>query len=174
MHRRPVLLLSSAGLFAVLAAGGPARAERSGRAIADFMVMTVCTDSADRILPGVAPVDAECTRPRQIRAGETPPYRLADFAARGKACPGGAGVVTRENVPVLAGGESRMVSFDRHALDVHCASDTAAASVLASVAGVDASFGYIMGSGGPAGLSSFDSPPLCARAPSASASRMAA
>ena len=148
---------------------GQIRADTPPAGIDDYMVMTVCTDNADKILPGVAPVDAACRRPRKIRPGELPPYQLTNFAPAGGVCAARHGTVTKQNVTVTLGAEQRVVSLTRHMPHAGCqAPKVMPAALYASVEDADGQYGYIMGSGSPGGVAGFDSPALCRLAPGSS------
>ncbi len=78
--------------------------------ISDYMIMDVCVDASDRILPALMPGDAGCERRRDIRVGETPPYELRNFLNPGRACAEDGGTVQKLNRPVERDGETRIVS----------------------------------------------------------------
>jgi hypothetical protein len=134
---------------------GAARAER----IADFMVMQVCTDADGAIVPRLAPIDADCTARRQLRAGEAPPYRLADWPRQSAAC---TPLLARTNVPVERNGITRVVSLSERVAEARCDATDETARGL-SVQWHDAAFGFIMASWSPVAVSNFESP-LCAGA----------
>ncbi len=88
--------------------------------LSDYMTMTVCEGPAGNAIPGAAPGDFACKGTRKIKPGEVPPYQLNDFAATGSPCPDRLGVTSRQNVPVVIGAVTRIVSFDRHASRSGC------------------------------------------------------
>lgn len=157
--------MAGALLLACVLPPALAAAQTVPAGIAAFMVMTVCTDATDTILPGVAPVDAACKTKRKIRAGETPPYSLTDFSAVTGPCADQQGIVARINVPVLQGTTQRTVSFDSHVPRSDCVLSGDGTLYGASVEGSDGVFGFIMGDAGPTGLVSYDSPPQCRALP---------
>ena len=167
---RSLIVPALAGALLVCALNStPAAAQATPAGIAGFMVMTVCADAHDSVLPGIAPTDAACARPRKIRAGELPPYQLTSFAAAGRPCADRHGIDTQENITVTVGTQLRVVSLTRHAPYIGCKTPSVLpAALFASVEGSDDQYGYIMGSGSPAGLSEFDSPALCQIAPNSS------
>jgi hypothetical protein len=158
--------IAPACAVALLAAPLAAAAQPSAPTpIVDVMLMTVCTDSRDSVVLGLAPTDAACTGARKLRPGETPPYRLFDFSAAGGACAGAAGVVSRVNQPVALAGVTRVVSFDRHVPRSGCQPSGAGSPFGASVQGSDGQYGFIMGDDGPTGLISYDSTTQCRATP---------
>ena len=196
----PRLLLAAALLPGGLAAL-PAHAQVGGP-MSDFMVMRVCTATADPAapsLPGVVPGDVGCAYTRQIAAGETPPYTLRDFAANyivaaAPSCPSGFGPLLRANVPVLQNGLTRTVTVSQTGPTSACntALGVGANAVLqdVSVQSTDpvSGYGFIMGSSGPNGITFNDaynyfangattggkpSPPVCKTADPYSSARFA-
>lgn len=160
-----------AGSIACLLLATTAKAAQAAT-IADFMVMTVCASPDDRPLAGVIPGDTACIRPRKIRAGELPPYQLNNFAVIGSPCPARLGIISRDNVPFVMAGVSRIVSYDWHTERSGCAARAAPSLEAASVQWFDEKFGYILGDITANGAYSFDSRPLCSQ-DSTDASRFA-
>ncbi|WP_026868994.1 hypothetical protein [Inquilinus limosus] len=169
----PAALALAAGLAA---APPPARAQAESDKLIDFMIMDVCVDQHDRILPGLAPGDADCTRRRNIRAGEAVPYHLHNFGAPGGPCPQRLGTVSKDNIPIEKRGVTRIVSFYDRGVDHSCPDADPDAPSFGkldagreggSVQWVDERWGYIMGSWSPVALSYWLTP-SCAGAPDTS------
>ncbi|MFY9349028.1 MAG: hypothetical protein WBL20_00295 [Sphingobium sp.] len=157
------------------ASGGRAAAAPAGAplpAILDFMTMDVCVDGSGAVIPGMIPGDARCTRRRDIRAGETPPYMLHNFGYPGSRC-GDSGTIDKTNMPVARGGVTRIVSstIRRPGCSTRAAreelSDAPTAQDGASIQWADDRYGFIMGSYSPVSLSAFQSS-LCRANPSSS------
>jgi hypothetical protein len=164
--------------------------------------MRVCTTTADpasAIKQGVAPGDVACPYSRQIAEGETPPYTLRDYAtnyeiAAAASCPGSYGPLLRANVPVTLNGATRTVTFSQTGGATICLSAAQVGGNAGlsdtSVQSTDAttSYGFIMGSSGPNGISLNDgfnlfangattgaipNPPVCRTATPYAAARFA-
>lgn len=161
-----IVRMSATLLVGVAIGVSPVVAQTNGQ-ISDFMVMRVCTATADPNAPalqGVAPGDTACANTRQITDGETPPYTLRDYAAKyivaaAASCPNSFGPLLRANVPVSINGVTRLVTFSQTGSNATCstAAQTGSAAQLAdtSVQSVDATtgYGFIMGSSSPNGVS---------------------
>lgn len=147
-------------------------AEPAGSAILDFMTMDVCVDGSGAIMPGMIPGDARCTRRRDIRAGEAPPYTLHNFGYPGSRC-GEAGTIDKTNMPVTRGGVTRIVSSTIRRPECTTRSpreelaDNPTSQDGASIQWADDRYGFIMGSYSPVSLSAFQSS-LCRANPSSS------
>ncbi|WGD30517.1 hypothetical protein AncyloWKF20_01350 [Ancylobacter sp. WKF20] len=159
MMRRwtPVLLLA-------LALGQVPGTVQAGDAdIGDFMTMDVCVDAGDRPLP-LVPGDTACTRMRDARPGEIPPYGLHNFAGRRSCAPdqgGDQGTIERLNLPVTRDGQTRIVSSNTPVTS-NCAEgagpDRDPSPAGASIQWHDEAYGFIMGSYSPVALSVYQSP----------------
>ncbi|MDQ0512534.1 hypothetical protein [Ancylobacter amanitiformis] len=156
---------SGAALIACLALplAAPVRAAEPVP-IADFMIMDVCVDAGDRILPRLVPGDEACTRRRDIRPGETPPYELRNFLNPGHGCTEDGGTVAKLNRPVARDGTIRIVSSTLNVAVSGCAGTRgrpgAAGDGGASIQWYDEGYGFIMGSYSPVALSIYQTP-LC-------------
>ncbi len=148
-------------IFGCLVAAGFGDCAAAPAYLSDFMTMTVCGDLAGNAMPGVVPGDPACKAPRKIKSGEVPPYQLNDFAAIGSPCPDRLGVASRENLPVVIGAVTRIVSFDRHATRSGCILRGIPSVVGSSIQWYDKNYGYIIGDATPTGLISFDSSVAC-------------
>lgn len=159
--RKRFSLASAALLLAGLAA--PARADPPAT-IADYMIMDVCVDAADRLAPGLLPGDAGCGRRRDIRPGEPPPYELRNFLNPGGDCTEDGGTVAKLNRPVERGGQTRIVSSTLSLPASPCAGARGRPGKPgeggASIQWHDESYGFIMGSYSPVALSVYQTP-LC-------------
>jgi hypothetical protein len=97
-----LLLFLSACLFfwpAFAASEAPAGWET----VFDFLVQDVCTGAQGQVLPGVSPVDAACTRRRDIRTGERLPYHKHDWASQAERQHLPLGWQRSDSFPVMAG-----------------------------------------------------------------------
>ncbi|MCS0500774.1 hypothetical protein [Ancylobacter mangrovi] len=157
--------LAAAFPLAVLAPV-PARAAEPG-SVGDFMIMDVCVDASDRIVANLVPGDAGCTRERDIRVGETPPYELRNFLNPGRSCTDDGGSIIRINRPVERNGQTRIVSSNRPVPPGPCsgsrdarADEDGAGEGGASIQWYDKGYGFIMGSYSPVALSIYQTP-LC-------------
>lgn len=161
MMRNGFSLTPATLLFACLCA--PARAAEPAT-IADYMIMDVCVDAADRILPGLVPGDDACTRRRDIRPGEPPPYELRNFLNAGGDCAEDGGSVAKLNRPVERDGQTRIVSSTLGLPPSACAGARGRPGKPgeggASIQWYDESYGFIMGSYSPVALSIYQTP-LC-------------
>lgn len=131
--------------------------------IADYMIMDVCVDASDRILPALMPGDAGCERRRDIRVGETPPYELRNFLNPGRACTEDGGTVQKLNRPVKRDGETRIVSSTITLPPEPCGRGGRKAKPGeggASIQWYDDGYGFIMGSYSPVAPSIYQTP-LC-------------
>jgi hypothetical protein len=150
-------------LIVFLSLGAPARASE----IRDFLLMDVCVDDADRILPNLVPGDRACRRRRDIRHGETPPYRLRNFRHQTSVCSRSPSAIFKENFLLTLNGVTRVVSSYSRETDVDCRGAplerSAASDGGSSVQWHDSEFAFIMGSWSPVSLSSFVTP-ACANA----------
>jgi len=158
----PTALLLAGQLFAGFAA--PARAAGAA-SISDYMIMDVCVDASDRVLPGLVPGDAGCTRHRDIRPGEPPPYELRNFANPGGNCDADDGSIIRLNRPVERAGETRIVSSNTPVPPGPCGGGRGRSAANpgeggASIQWYDDGYGFIMGSYSPVALSIYQTP-LC-------------
>jgi len=161
------------------AAPGRARAQigpaASANSIYDYMVMDVCVDAGNHIIPGLTPADGQCTRRRKIAPGEPVYYELHNFRPRARGCAQALGTIAKVNIPVKKAGVTRIVSSYNHNLGAECPDAISTGSSMgggdlsggASVQWYDGGFGYIMGSWSPVALSSFVGP-LCSAGPSTS------
>jgi hypothetical protein len=144
-----------------LCAGGLAAQEKAATAPAmrDFMIMNVCVDEQDRMLPGLAPGDAACKRQRDLREGEVPPYSLHNHVGLGKGCDASLGNVAKENLPVAVGNVVRIVSSYDKGRSADCAQndgkaarrfgDNDAGQDGASIQWFDDKYAFILGSWSP-------------------------
>lgn len=152
----PVALLL-VGLCAPVRAAEPA-------GIADYMIMDVCVDTADRILPGLVPGDVDCERRRDIRPGEPPPYELRNFLNADGGCAEDGGTVAKLNRPVERGGQTRIVSSTLSLPASACGGARGRPGRPgeggASIQWHDEGYGFIMGSYSPVALSVYQTP-LC-------------
>lgn len=127
--------------------------------IADFMTMDVCVDAGDKPLP-LMPGDPACTRSRDARPGEIPPYALHNFAGP-RGCTPDQGTIERLNLPVTRDGQTRIVSSNTPVTS-NCADgagpDRAPSPAGASIQWHDEAYGFIMGSYSPVALSVYQSP----------------
>ncbi|WP_374308558.1 hypothetical protein [Methylocella sp.] len=162
--------------FLTLGASLPAAAQIASNDILDFMIMDVCVDAADHILPGVTPYDAACSKRRNIRAGEKIPYHLHDFPAKNAGCAGRLGAISKDNIPIERDGVTRVVSFYDKGVDHSCPDvapnaprfgELESAGEGGSVQWADDGYGFIMGSWSPVALSSWRTP-LCQENPNSS------
>lgn len=150
-------------------------ASSSGDTIYDYMVMDVCVDASNRVIRGLTPADAQCTRHRDIEPGEPVAYELHNFRPHARGCALLLGTIAKVNLPVDKAGVTRIVSSYNHNLGAECADGVATRASNgggdlaggASVQWYDRGFGYIMGSWSPVALSSFVGP-LCSASPSTS------
>jgi hypothetical protein len=156
-----------------LAAAPPARAQVQSDKLQDFMIMDVCVDQHDRIDPALVPGDRDCTRRRNIRAGEAVPYHLHNFPRPGSPCPQRLGSISKDNIPIEKHGVTRIVSFYDRGVDHSCPDAKPDAPTFGkldtgreggSVQWIDEHWGYIMGSWSPQALSYWLTP-SCAAAP---------
>jgi hypothetical protein len=101
-----------------------------------FQRMNVCLDTSGRVLPEVAPGDANCFAQRDILSAEMPTYRLHNYAHR--RCSNTAGSIARVQIPIrLDGGSVRFVSYtDRGA--TQCTPNSPVVSPNANFGMVDA------------------------------------
>lgn len=86
-------------------------AAAGGESMYDFMVMSVCPDAHNRVIPGLTPMD--CANPRKIRPGENIPYHLSDFFHGDVVCRPGhhsPQIDIHDNVPMTYNGVTRTVS----------------------------------------------------------------
>lgn len=167
--------LCYAGFVAIAVLAAPEVEGAEG--IGSFMVMDVCTDEADRVLPGLAPGMPGCSRPRDIRTGEALPYRLHSFPDPRKGCKGRLGSIAKENVPTVKNGVTRIVSFYDRGVDRSCPGTKVedptfgqrdvGAGEGGSIQWIDADYGFIMGSWSPIALSHWRTP-NCRRWPDGS------
>lgn len=74
----PLIPLGASVILAALAAVGSAHGQAP---IADYLVMNVCVDEADRVT-AQTPLECPLHRQRDVRPGEAIPYVHADFKAR--------------------------------------------------------------------------------------------
>ncbi len=150
-----------AGLLLFMAQSGHAAQDNSGP-ISDFMTMDVCLRPDGSIAQGVIPGSSACTKRRDIRPGEAPPYILQNFAGPRSPCKGGP--IVKVNIPVTKGKNTRITSST---IRTACGSDSSAddkddnSDNGASIQWYDGGYGFIMGSYSPVALSSFESN-LCA------------
>ena len=139
--------------------------------IRDFLVMDVCVDQADRILPNLVPGDRACMRRRDVRDGEIPPYRLRNFRHQASACSRSPSAIFKENTPVTINGTTRVVSSYSREADVECRGAPVDKGGLAdggsSIQWFDSKYAFIMGSWSPVALSSFVTP-NCSNVPASS------
>lgn len=151
--------------LAVLVFGlvGPAWAQAPAT-IADYMVMDVCVDADDAIVPGLVPGDAGCERRRNIQPGEPPPYELRNFLNPGGDCPTDGGTVAKLNLPVTRDGQTRIVSSTLSLPVSPCSGARGRPGRVgeggASIQWHDEAYGFIMGSYSPVALSIYQTP-LC-------------
>lgn len=154
----------------------PARAQAQSDRLQDFMIMDVCVDQHDRIDPALVPGDQNCTRRRNIRAGEAVPYHLHNYPSPGAPCPQRLGTVSKDNIPIEKHGVTRIVSFYDRGVDHSCPDAKPDAPSFGkldtgreggSVQWIDEKWGYIMGSWSPVALSYWLTP-SCAGAPDTS------
>lgn len=84
--------------------------------IRDFMIQNVCVDAADRVIPGVSPLDDNrlCRKQRDLRPGEILPYHKHDYPSPGDSKTMPAGYQRHDSVPVETAGLGTVVehSFD--------------------------------------------------------------
>ena len=124
------------------------------------MIMNVCVDDADHILP-LIPGDLDCSHQRDIRPGEVPAYSLRNFANPGRNCPLDNGTIERLNLPVTRDGQTRVVSSNTP-LSHDCSVSEGAANGRkgggASIQWYDDGYGFIMGSYSPVALSIYQTP----------------
>lgn len=78
--------------------------------INSFQVMNVCVDGNNKIIAGLAPGDPGCTRQRDIRNNEAPPYRIHTYRNISNKC-SHVGPIARVQIPVTIGGVTRNVSY---------------------------------------------------------------
>lgn len=137
---------------------------RAAEGIADYMIMDVCVDAADSIVPGLVPSDAVCTRRRDIRPGERPPYELRNFLNAGGDCAEDGGSVAKLNRPVERDGQTRIVSSTLSLPPGACAGARGRPGEPgeggASIQWYDEGYGFIMGSYSPVAPSIYQTP-LC-------------
>lgn len=137
---------------------------QAAEGIADYMIMDVCVDAADAVVPGLVPGDAACTRRRDIRPGEHPPYELRNFLNAGGDCAEDGGSVAKLNRPVERGGQTRIVSSTLGLPPSACAGARGRLGKPgeggASIQWYDEGYGFIMGSYSPVALSVYQTP-LC-------------
>lgn len=169
-------LLPAAAMAAGLFGAPPAQAQTSSDKMSDFMIMDVCVDRQDKILPDLVPGDRDCSRHRNIKAGEAIPYHLHNFPAPNGPCPQRLGTVSKDNIPVTKDGVTRIVSFYDRGVDHSCpkvAPDAPTFGKLdtgkegGSVQWADDRYGYIMGSWSPVALSYWLTP-SCTASPNTS------
>ena len=101
---RSAALIAFGMLLMALLASRPAAADH----VSEWMMMQVCVDADGHVQDGVAPIDPACKARRQIRAGETPPYRLRGWPGRHDGCD--TDVAVKWNMPVVKAGVTRIVS----------------------------------------------------------------
>jgi hypothetical protein len=89
------------------------------KSFSSFQKMNVCLDKSGKVLPTVAPGDADCVYQRDIKIGEMPTYRLHNYSAAH--CTSSAGSIARVQIPIRAeNGIVRYVSYtDRGATQCH-------------------------------------------------------
>lgn len=157
--RRGIHLVWGVALLGCLAP--PLRAAEP-TSIADYMVMDVCVDAADRIVPSMVPGDAGCERRRNIRADELPPYELRNFLNPGRGCTDDGGTVRKLNRPVEREGQTRIVSSTQGVPPSPCSGSRDGAARpedgTASIQWHDEGYGFIMGSYSPVALSIYQTP----------------
>jgi hypothetical protein len=170
------LLPAALALAAGAAMATPAYAQAESDKLSDFMVMDVCVDQHDQILSSLVPGDRDCTRRRNIRAGEAVPYHLHNFPNPGGPCPQRLGTISKDNIPISKNGVTRIVSFYDRGVDHSCPGVGPDAPTFGkldtgreggSVQWADERWGYIMGSWSPVALSYWLTP-SCAGAPDTS------
>lgn len=153
------LFLSNRAEAATPPAATPAMASRS---MLDFMTMDVCVDADDKIMAGLIPGDGRCSKRRNIRAGETPPYSLHNFGHLGTPC-AQLGTIDKTNMPVTRNGQTRIVSTTIRRPGCSARAEAAdlggdaTAQDGASIQWADDRYGFIMGSYSPVSLSAFQS-----------------
>jgi len=141
-------------------------AQSAGSQFYDFMVMDVCVGQNDEILTDRSPIDASCTRRRNIRTDEVPPYALRNFPAGRKDCTAARTIIVKTNAPLSRHGVTRVVSSTNHLPDPDCPRsraveedpDGANGPAGASIQWLDEKYGFIMGSWSHVGLSNFNGP----------------
>ena len=170
-------------MIAVLAVGAlptlfsvPAVANEA--TIEDFMIMDVCTDAQNKILPATAPGMSSCLRHRNVASGEALPYHLHDFPKpNSTACKTRLGSLSKDNIPIVKNGVERIVSFydrgvDHSCPDAHPDDPTfnqfdGASKEGGSLQYFDKEYGFIMGSWSTVSFSYWRTP-LCAVGPDTS------
>jgi hypothetical protein len=100
--------------------GSASQAQTGPESIADFMVMDVCVDAHDQIVPGMTPVDSGCLHRRKIRAGEPVPYHMHNFPPAGAPCKLRLGTLSKESVPVERNGTTRFTIYYDKGVDHSC------------------------------------------------------
>src|SRR5215475_4602298 len=111
------------GLFILLivvhaaCAAKPALAQTHSNNIYDFMVMDVCVDSSNNVLGNLTPADPQCIHRRNINPGEPVPYHLHNFDT---GCDPDVGTVSKDNIPVVKNGITRVVSYYDHDIKGSC------------------------------------------------------
>ncbi|MGO4440799.1 hypothetical protein [Rhizobium sp. RAF56] len=152
--RQPILLLFFSFICVmVLLPRRPVNAQEALGDIYDFMVMDVCTEADGRIVNAV-PGERECRHHRNVKPGEIPPYRLGNFAAPAANCRQGS--ISKLNLPLVRGSNTRIVSTTIRNRSDNCAGDALAGNG-ASIQWRDNGYGFIMGSYSPVMLSVFES-----------------
>src|SRR5262249_45062406 len=125
--------------------------------------------SSNNVLGNLTPADPQCIHRRNINPGEPVPYHLHNFDT---GCDPDVGTVSKDNIPVVKNGITRVVSYYDHDIKGSCRKAPAdrqsdAQQDGGSVQWYDADYGYIMGSWSPVALSSFVGP-LCNQGPHSS------
>ncbi len=95
----PFLTACLASCAALAASEAPAGWEM----VFGFLVQDVCIDTQSQVLPGVSPIDAACTRRRDIRIGERLPYHKHDWASLDARSRLPLGWQRSDSFPVIAG-----------------------------------------------------------------------
>lgn len=170
------LFPAAAAVVFDLSTAAETHAQMASDRISDFMIMDVCVDRQDRVLPDLVPGEAGCSQRRNIRAGEPIPYHLHNYPDRLSACGERLGTVSKDNIPVEKDGVTRIVSFYDKGVDHSCPDvdpdatrfgEIDAGREGGSVQWSDDQYGYTMGSWSPFALSYWLTP-ACRRNPETS------
>ncbi|WP_395696908.1 hypothetical protein [Methylocella sp.] len=143
LHAKAAALAAGLAVALPTVAGAKDTAISAGD-IEDYMVMEVCVDAADHVVPGLTPVSPSCARRRKIRPTDVVPYHLSGYDHEDK-CPGHATI--HDNLPVEHNGVTRIVKTVRVGYPL-CGQPREPIPAYYSVRWLDSQYGFIMGAWG--------------------------
>jgi hypothetical protein len=150
----------------VCGSGASAQPQIEPNHIYDFLVMDVCVDDRDRIMPALSPADQGCTRRRDIKAGEPIPYHMHNFPRSNGPCKFRLGTISKDHFPVTKNSVTRVVSYYDKGVDRGCSGVQPNEPSFGkddpneggSVQWYDDKYGFTMGSWSPVASSVFQTP----------------